>query len=293
VIRHCLFGAAHIDRIGRATGLAALGQSNPGTMREMPGGAAFNVASSLAALGASVTLFSAAGSDLSGEQVSTEATARGVDLIGLKSFPQRPTATYTAILDSNGDLITALSDMEIYDGVQLDRANPAEDDWLHVDTNFPEQILGALLTKPAAHRSAMTVSVAKANRLRPHLAKLNLLFTNRAEAAALCGFPAETPLGDLAAQLSLLGCRRAIVTDGPDPIYLLDAEAVLEIHVPATEVKSVTGAGDALTATTLFALGAGRPLKDAVQLGIGAARAILAVDGPYRADLAQAIGVSS
>jgi len=148
VIRHCLFGAAHIDRIGRATGLAALGQSNPGTMREMPGGAAFNVASSLAALGASVTLFSAAGSDLSGEQVSTEATARGVDLIGLKSFPQRPTATYTAILDTNGDLITALSDMEIYDGVQLDRANPAEDDWLHVDTNFPEQILPSQWRRP-------------------------------------------------------------------------------------------------------------------------------------------------
>jgi len=292
VIRHRLFGAAHLDRIGRASGPAALGQSNPGTMRETPGGAALNVASSLAALGAPVTLCSAVGSDNAGALISEATTARGIEFLDLSKNSTRPTATYTAILDASGDLITALADMEIYDAIQVEQGAVSRGEWLHLDANLSEPTLAALLDEPAAHRSAMTVSVAKANRLRGHLSKLDVLFTNRAEAARLCEVPTDTGLADLAAELSAQGTRRAIITDGPRSIAVLDAGDLTETPVPTCEVTSVTGAGDALTAATLFALGKGQPLSAAVRLGIQAAQAILAVDGPYRADLAQAIGVS-
>ena len=293
MIHYRLFGAAHLDRIGQTKDRAALGQSNPGTMREAPGGAALNVASVFAALGARVTLNSAVGADAAGVRVQAEITSRGIEFGLLASELGHATAIYTAILDADGELITALSDMQIYAGVTVGGELTSAEDWVHVDTNLLQGVIGTVLAQTAAHRSAMTVSAAKAPRLREHLSALDLLFTNRTEAAALCDVPTETRPRDLAAELAKRGSRRAIITDGSAPIGLLDAGAVTEISIPPCAVKSVTGAGDALTAATLFALGRGEPLAAAIQLGIQAAQATLAVDGPYRADLAQVIGVST
>ena len=105
MIRYHLFGAAHLDLIGQTEDLATLGQSNPGTMREAPGGAALNVASVFAALGARVTLHSAVGADAAGARVQAEVASRGIAFGLLASELGHATATYTAILDADGELI--------------------------------------------------------------------------------------------------------------------------------------------------------------------------------------------
>ena len=57
-----------------------------------------------------------------------------------------------------------------------------------------------------------------------------------------------------------------------------------------TDVKDVTGAGDALAAGTLFSLMEAHDLDRAVQCGMEAARAILEVEGAWRRDLKQRLG---
>jgi len=292
VIRHTLFGAAHIDRIGVFSGAALPGKSNPGTVRETVGGAALNVASSLAALGAQVSLSSAISTDEAGAQICRIATERRIKLQALPCSAVHPTATYTALLGTDGELIIALADMEIYAAAIVEQAVIAGEDWLTVDANLPADAIGALLQKPSAHVAGMTVSAAKAGRLRPHLDRLDLLFTNRAEAAALVDAPVDEPLETLARTIAARGCRRAVISDGERPLAVIDNGAFAELSVAGAAVVDVTGAGDALAAGTLFALGKGASFIDAVQTGIAASHAVLARRGSYRGDLADLIGIT-
>ena len=290
MIRHHLFGAAHIDRIGTLGGATVLGASNPGKFSETVGGAALNVASLLAALGAQVSLSSVVGNDPAGDHVRAVANARGVVFHAAAGAATLPTATYTGLLDQAGDLIIALADMEIYASVQAGSLQSGPDDWLLFDANLPPSVIAAGLERPAGHRAAMTVSAAKAPRLRPHLHRLDLLLTNRAEAAALLDAPVSGGGLALAQSLGACGCPRAVLSDGAQPVTVLEDGHCFSLPVPFAAVKDVTGAGDALAAGTLFALGKGAPLADAVHVGLAAARAIVAHTGPYRADLSDVIG---
>jgi len=282
-----LVGAAHVDRYGRCDGPPVAGGSNPGRVAAMPGGAAFNVASSLAAFGAQATLHSILGEDAEAGILREAAAARGVGLRAQVSAAH-PTATYTSIVGPDGALVIALADMAVYGALDPGAvAGIGAARWLLVDANPAPDAIAALLNGGAQATAAMTVSSAKAGRLRPVLDRIGILFTNRAELAALCGRDADAPVPDLLHRFRALGGQRAVVTDGAADAWTVEGGAVLRHPVPpAPEITDVTGAGDALTAGCLFALMAGRSLAEAVPSGIRAAQAVLAVHGPWRADIA-------
>lgn len=118
-------GGANIDRIGRTTGPHIAGTSNPGSLGESVGGGVFN-ALRVAALRAqesgqtssqqktsALGIISARGADTAGskiEQAIREACIMDFSFVSANSS----TATYTAILDQSGELISALADMAIY-----------------------------------------------------------------------------------------------------------------------------------------------------------------------------------
>jgi pseudouridine kinase len=263
-----------------------LKQSNPGQFKETPGGAALNVSSSLKALGADVKLSSILGEDRAGYAITDAMNARGVELAAQSSPDGATTACYTAIIDPTGDLIIALADMDIYDKLLAQTVEIERTDWLTVDANLSLSTIEAVTTRTAAHKAALTVSAAKAARLRPVLDRLDVLFTNRAEAAVLCALAPDTPMPNLANALAALGTRRAVISDGASSICVLDQRETAFVDVPPTDGLDVTGAGDALAAGCLFALGQNASMLKAVNLGVRTAQAILTVSGPYRADLA-------
>lgn len=285
-----LVGAAHIDRYGRCEGPPVSGGSNPGRFANMPGGAAFNVASSLCALGADARLHSILGSDADARYLQEIADARGI-VLRTQVSSIYPTATYTSIIAPDGVLALALADMAIYsafDPAQVENTNDGS--WLLVDANLTTDAIAALLTERTNHTAAMTVSYAKAGRLRSNLNRIAVVFTNRAELAALCDGVADEPMEQLLKEFHALGGRGAVVTDGPADIWTVEDGAVLRHPVPAApEIVDVTGAGDGLTAGCLMALMAGRSIADAVPFGIRTAQAVLAVHGPWRVDLASKI----
>lgn len=262
------------------------GGSNPGRFSTMPGGAAFNVASSLAALGVAARVLTILGDDAEARGIRTAAVARGVAMEAQVSSAH-PTATYTSIVGPDGALAIALADMAIYD--DFDPVRVAKG-WLLVDANLPARAIAALLAHAPGPTAAMTVSYAKAARLRPALGDIGVVFTNRAELAALCDGRAEDGVAALLGQFHALGGRDAVVTDGAADVWTVEGGAVARHAVPpAASVVDVTGAGDALTAGCLVALMAGKSLGEAVPQGIRAAHAVLSVHGPWRADLAHAM----
>ncbi len=285
-----LIGAAHLDRRGKIDGNTVLGASNPGQFSEMPGGAALNVASVLAAMEVRTRLLGIVGEDTSGTSVAQCATARGIE-VHLQRNADHATASYTSVLASSGDLIIALADMAIYEQFdpspacnELSKHQPGG--WVLTDANLPTSALEAICATGKAHRAAMTVSVAKAPRLMPVLHRVNVLFTNRAEAAALCGTSDENDMDRIGQCLTQLGTARAVISNGPRDIAVLeDGKLTFHANQPVTDIVDVTGAGDALTAGCLYGLMHGHGLADSLAHGQRAASAVLQVEGPWHETL--------
>lgn len=273
-----LAGAAHVDRRGRSKRPFGLGASNPGTMKEAGGGAAFNAAAALRRLGAEVRLVSARGGDGDGRLVEAALAELGIEDLAL-TWLDRRTPTYTALLDHTGDLVGGLADMVLYDFMQprvFARRHIREaldtSDALMVDANIPSRAIRRLVEMAQARpTTAIGVSPAKVDRLAPVLPLLSAVFLSRAEAGQLADAP-DAPVDLLARRLSQAGCRRAVVTDGPGHAAILDGGVVLwQAPAPVAALRDVTGAGDTLAAVATHALVAGRGFVDAARLGMAAA----------------------
>lgn len=276
-------GGAHIDRRGMMTSDYIRGASIPGIMREETGGGVFNALRVAAQFGIAAQLLSVRGGDAAGEAVAAEAKRAGIhDLSSV--FLDRTTASYTALLDRDGDVVAALADMEIYEKAlprQIARRKTREAieaaDALLIDANMPEEAIIRLM-RLAKGKSvhAMAISPAKAVRLRPALEELSGIYLNKREARSICGLAKDdqTPAPALAERLAALGVARAVLTDGPSAICVLEDGKTAMIAPPSPDaVADVTGAGDALAGASLASLMSGTDFSSAVKHGLAAAAA--------------------
>jgi pseudouridine kinase len=264
-------GAAHVDRRGRAWVPVARGESIPVRLRTTHGGVARNVAEGLGRMGLRVAMAGLVGADADGEAVRA-ALAPFADVSALAAVPDAPTASYTALLEPDGTLAVALADMGIYDdgwGPVLDAAPLGRAAWTVLDANPPADVLGAAAARAGRTRlAANATSAAKARRLSPILPRLDVLFANRAEAAALTG---RTDPAAAAAALAAAGVRLALVTCGAAGVVAADAGGASRFAAPPADVADETGAGDAFAAGVLYGLVRGADAADAVRLGLAAA----------------------
>jgi len=270
-----LIGAATVDLIGRVTQDYIPQTSNPGRVHRRPGGVVRNVGVLLAGMGVAPTVITSVGDDTAGTDTKTALTAAGIDL---KLIPAGdfPTARYMALHDDNGELIAAVADMDIIENMAADKvadilAAQPNNGLLLADCGVSAKML-AQLSELKQDRLLMveTVSEPKSRRARNLIDRLDLVFTNRAEAGAMLDRIFATP--DAAAgALVDAGAGSAVVSDGPRDIAFADQSGVRTLAIFAADVVDVTGAGDALVAGTMFGLSTGLTLADAVDCGRAAA----------------------
>jgi pseudouridine kinase len=272
-------GGAHIDRRGQMTVPFVPGASNPGTMREDVGGGAFNALRNARRRGAAAALFSVRGGDAAGEMVARAIAAAGIaDLSAV--FLDRATASYTALLDQDGDVVAALADMGLYElafAKQMRRATMREAirgaDAILTDANLPaaalQRLAGLAAGKPTF---AIAISPAKAVRLAGVLSSLTCLFMNRREAAALAGTEVDAAPGMLVERLRQAGLGSGVISAGARPVIGFDASGIVSIVPPTPRtVADVTGAGDALAGAAMVASLNGAPFAEALREGLAAA----------------------
>jgi pseudouridine kinase len=276
-------GGAHIDRRGQLTVPHVPGASNPGRMREEVGGGVFNAARNAVQFGVDVSFLSVRGGDVEGDLVEREIAAAGFkDLSSV--FLDRQTASYTAILDRNGDVITALADMDIYETAlpRIITRRKTRDailacDAILTDANMPADSIKTLLAlsggKPVY---AIAISPAKVVRLLGLLGKIHCLYLNKREAKTLAGFEAaDNPdAAHILAKLQASGLQRCALTDGANAVHALeDGEVVRRLPPPVSHVVDVTGAGDALAGVCTALLMHKLPLFPALGYSMAAAAA--------------------
>jgi pseudouridine kinase len=278
-----VIGAASLDIKVRPRGQALAGTSNPADIRVSPGGSARNIAENLSRLGQATVFLSAVGADESGRRLLDQAAQAGIDTQHVAVRPGYRTGTYLTILDDFGTHALAFDDMSVIETLTpryliQRRALFADAVMLVVDANLSPaalRVLFRLARECDLPVYADPTSAVLAPRLIPYLDRLRLATPNVAEAEALLADGALTESFETTQQaakrLAQMGIGLAVITQAD--LGLTYATADASGHIPAiqTDIVDATGAGDALTAATIFALLNDIPVDEALRLGVSAA----------------------
>ena len=285
-------GGTNMDVVARTSAPLVPATSNPGHTRISPGGVGRNIAACLGLLGAPVRLVSAVGDDAFGD-VALQVTADcGADVSAVRRVPGGATGTYTAVLDDRGELVAAVSDMEVVDALELETVHLADAALVVVDGNLAHAQVSRVVAAAAAAAVPIAfepVSVAKAARLADLVRDLFLVTPNTDELASLT----DRPPADWRASVADLHARdvqHVWVRHGADGSWMCSRGAE-PVHLPAVPavVVDVTGAGDAMLAAWVAAWLRGADPVAAAREGHRAAAATVASPHTVRPDLADAL----
>jgi pseudouridine kinase len=273
-VKIACIGGAHVDRYAVLKEPFVPATPNPATVTTGYGGVARNVAENLVRLGGDVMLVSRAGSDESGSALLSHLKSLGFDT-SLISRSTGHTASYTAVLQPNGELILGVADMDIYDEMSPGLLEPAiarvrDCSVWFIDANLPQETIEWLASFDV-DLAADATSVAKSRRLGTVLNRISVIFLNIAQAASITGMDGFDGAVAAACAMRAVGSPAGIVTNGGSGIAVwADSEIQPLCAFPAV-VRNVTGAGDALIAGTLFGLTGIEGIMRSAQLGLAAA----------------------
>ncbi len=289
--RVVVVGGANMDFKCQSSAPMVLGTSNPGHVALAVGGVACNIARNLAKLGVPVALMSVVGQDEFGARILREARAAGID-VSPTLLSTRPTGTYAALLDADGELAAAVSAMDATDDLGVAHIAAREATFRQAalvvaDCNLGADALDRLAAICAAARVPLAVdavSTPKVTRLRRLLRAhrpIHLLALNRDEVAALSGKPAGSQHTLRAAidTLHRAGVAHIVVSLGAAGVHASSATPARATAVAPFPLRAVdvTGAGDAALAGTVFGLLQGHDLAEAARWGQAAAALTIGV----------------
>jgi pseudouridine kinase len=262
-----VIGGIAADVEGQPFGILRPADSNPGTVEVSHGGVGRNIAENLARMGGNRVLFcSVRGDDELGRAASESLAQAGADISGVHVIPDCRTAIYMSILDNDGEMVLAVSDMSVLERLTpelVDRLLPLLSDAsvIVLDANLPVQTLEHCAHVFADRKIFVDpVSVEKAKRIRSILPACTALKPNRIEAEQLVGFPIRSERDLVEAGQFFLdqGVRMVFISLGSDGLFYMEqsGRGLLAAEV-IDDMSSVTGAGDAASAAIADGLARG------------------------------------
>ena len=270
-------GGVNVDIGGKSFSKLVSADSNPGIVKLSLGGVGRNIAHNLSLLGTDVRLLTAFGDDVHGQRVAASCGELGIDVSHACRAAGGTTSTYLYLTDTNGEMVLAVSDMEIckkitpaYLASNLGLLQNAQ--LVIADCNIPQESLIYLAENCTSPLFCDPVSTAKADKLRPILHKIHTLKPNRLEAELLSGVKIETDadMAKAADKLLELGVRRLFISLGADGMYAaMDDQRLLLSNLPGQMVNT-TGCGDAVMAAIGWAYLEGMDLEETALAGLAA-----------------------
>lgn len=268
-----VIGGANVDIKAKTLNAHIAATSNPGSVSITAGGVGRNIAHNLARLGDGVSLLSAIGKDANGDMVLAATKAAGVNVYNIIRMEQ-PTGIYLVVLNSNGELITAVNDMRLLTPAMIEscQAEIAAATLVVADCNLVIECLSAI---KAERLIIEPVSVPKSQRLLQILKQrqIYLATPNLDQIEALTG----TRNPESAAKiLHKLGLQYVVIHAGDQGSYASDGKSFAHIPSQAKIIVDVTGAGDAATAGLVHGLLQNMPLAKAAEIGQEIAALVIA-----------------
>lgn len=288
-----VIGGSNLDVKARSSAKATAGTSNPGHGSMAPGGVGRNIAENIARLGNRVHLVSVVGRDPQGSNLLDHTASAGVRIEHV-ARTDRPTGTYTAILDADGELLVAIADMDATADLSPEVVRSARDviataGVVVLDGNLRRDTFECAIDLAAGVRVIFEpVSVPKATLLKDLVdQRIYAITPSRDELAALSGLPTRTDRQVRVAARAMHDRGVALVwtTLGERGSLLSTPQEFLEIPAISTTVEDVTGAGDSMLGAFCHVLLDGGTAEDAARFGHAAAALTIASPHTVRPDL--------
>ncbi len=274
-----VFGGANIDIKAKTNNAHIPATSNPGVVSTSFGGVGRNIAVNLARLGVDVSFVSAVGTDAQGEALLQATGSSGVDVRNCLTV-NGATGTYCAVLDNQGELVTAVADMSALDALRPEmivqhKVEISAAQLIVADCNLSPMTLAALAAVAANKLIIEPVSVAKSKRLWSLLEGCGIFAATPNMAQVTNQFGNRSPTEHVAV-LMKLGLQNVVLHAGPDGAYVGEKANVVHVPAQAAKIVDVTGAGDAAVAGFVFGLLQDMSLVEAAQLGQKTAARVMA-----------------
>ncbi|MFS1512395.1 carbohydrate kinase [Chengkuizengella sp. SCS-71B] len=271
-------GGANVDRKAQVIGSAQYGTSNPVTSFKSTGGVARNIAENLGRLENSVSLLTLVGDDSEGDWL-LERSKPYIDMSLIYKIPNSNTGAYTAVINSDGEMVIALSEMSIIDQMEVSHVQKrwgriAGSDLILIDTNLPSDVIEYIIKQSYSKNIPVciaSVSSPKINKIPKDCTGVIWLILNRDEAETLTGISlTEENNYKKAADLMIAkGIENIVITLGEQGIFFATDKGKSEyIQPPHIQVQDVTGAGDSLIAGIVYATLQGEDIQTACKYGM-------------------------
>jgi pseudouridine kinase len=290
-----VIGAARLDVKARMRGDTVAGTSNPGDVRMSIGGSARNIAENLSRLGTRTALLSVVCEDDFGHTIIDQTGHAGVLTDHVLRSCNHHSASYIALLGSHGHLLVGVDDTSAIAALTPEYIDDHADllsaaRMVVMDANIPVESgarILAICSDAGVPVVLDTVAYTPALRYRHLIGSFYMVSPNEIEAQALTDVRILSESHAIMAAQHLLaeGVTIAIITRAD--AGLVYATSALTGNVPAVAVEVIdpTGAGNALTATVVYALLNDIPIDEAVRLGVSAAALTLSSTETVRQDL--------
>ena len=253
-----VLGASIVDIFGFCGRSYAQRDSIPGHIKISFGGVCRNIAENLARVGVNTQFISTLGDDENGKSILEHSKKFGYNMENSLFLEGESTPTYLAILNHQGEMESAVVDMESLnkmDETFVDEKHEVFEnaEYTIVDSDNPA-LLEYILKKYQGKSKFILdpVSAKKAKKIRHLIKYFHTIKPNRFETEALCGFKIETndDLKKAGRFFIEQGVKNVFISLDSDGIYYITSEGE-EGTLACCEsinVKNVTGAGDSFVA---------------------------------------------
>lgn len=251
-----VFGASVVDIVGFSTNRYLPYNSTPGKVKMSFGGVCRNIAENMARVGLNIKFISIVGNDEKGKGILTQAKVIGYDMNDSLILKNGGTPTYLAILDENGEMVSAIADMSSIKEMSIDfimskREIIENAEYVVVDSDDPENLEYMLKSYSGKTKFILDpVSAEKAYGVKHLIKYFHTLKPNRYEAEILVGF-------DIKTEEDLIRASEHFMNEGVSNIFIsLDEDGIFYANkyekgtIKTSDVSLVncTGAGDAFVA---------------------------------------------
>jgi pseudouridine kinase len=241
------------------------------------GGVGRNIAENLARLGCHVYLMTALGNDLYGQKILEDCKSCGIDMSLTKVYSDYKTSVYMEMLDHKGELSLAISDMKIMSKLTIQDLESSKQflnraKIIVIDGNVTEAIVEYMALHYGHKLYVDTVSKSKAVKIKPYLSNIYSITPNLIEAQFLLDHEEEAE--SLLRRFIELGIEKPIITLGSKGVQYYDGEMKM-FETKASEVVSVTGAGDAFVSGVIYGHINDYSMDEQIEFGLEMASATL------------------
>lgn len=251
-----VLGASIMDIFGFSTSNYRSYNSTPGKIKMSFGGVCRNIAENSARIGINTKFLSVLGDDECGKSILEHSREIGYNMEDSMIIKGASTPTYLAILDENGEMVSAISDMKSLNAMTEEFIDSKKEliknaKYVVVDSDNPK-ILSYILKNFSKETNFILdpVSAEKATWVKDMIKDFHTIKPNRHEAEILAGFPIKDTEDLIRASnyFLSLGIKKVYISLDSEGIFYNDGEKCGKVKALDVIVKNVTGAGDSFVA---------------------------------------------